>query len=60
MTVHIPIQNGIVDRLVLFKTIENSNMKINRKILLSNFKIFKFVRTPYQNVNSEKKYILDW
>ena len=30
MTVHIPIQNEIVKRLVLYKTIENSNIKINR------------------------------
>ena len=58
MRVHIPIQNGFVERLVLYKTIENSNMKINMKILLSNVKIFIVVRTQYQKVKSEKKNII--
>ena len=39
MTVHIPIQNGIVELLDLYKTKENSHIKINRKILLFNCKI---------------------
>ena len=39
ITVHIPIQNGFVQGLVLYKTIENFYIKINRKILLSNGKI---------------------
>ena len=45
MTVPIPIQNGFVERFVLYKTIENSNRKINRKILFSNIQIFIVVRT---------------
>ena len=55
MTVHIPIQSGFVQRLVLYKTIENSNIKINRKILLSNGKILIFLRTRYRKVKSENK-----
>ena len=43
MTVHIPIQNGFVQRLVLYKTIENSDIKINTRILLSNGKILIFL-----------------
>ena len=58
MTVHIPIQNGFVERLVLYKTIENSNIKINRKILLSNGKILICVRTRYHKMESENKNVL--
>ena len=58
MTVHIPIQNGFVQRLVLYKTIENSNIKINGKILLSNGKILIFVRIRYRNVASENRNVL--
>ena len=42
----------------IYKTIEISNIKINRKILLSNGKIFIFVRTRYHNVESENKNVL--
>ena len=55
MIVHIPIQNGIFQRLVLYKTIENSNIKINRKILLFSGKILIFVRTRYRKVEGENK-----
>ena len=58
MTVPILIQNGFVERFVLHKTIENSNRKIKRKILLSNFQIFIVVRTQYHKVKGEKKNIL--
>ena len=44
MTVHIPFQNEFVQRLVIYKIIENSNIKINRKILLSNGKILLSVK----------------
>ena len=55
MTVHIPIQSGFVHRLVLYKTIDNSNIKINRQLLFSNGKILLFVRTRYHKVDSENK-----
>ena len=55
MTVHIPIQNGFAQRLVLCKTIENSNTKINSKILLSKNTILICVRTRYHKVKSENK-----
>ena len=55
MTIHIPIQNELVQRLVLYKTIENSNIKINREILLSNGKTLIFVRTRYHKAESENK-----
>ena len=40
---------------VLYKTIENSNIKINRKILLSNDNLLIFVRTRYHKVETENK-----
>ena len=52
---HIPIQKEFVQRLVLYKTIENSNIKINRKILLYYGKTLLFVRTRYHKVESENK-----
>ena len=55
MTVHIPIQNGFARRLVSYKTIEKSNIKINRKILLSIGKILICARTRYHTVESENK-----
>ena len=55
MTIHTPIQNEFVQRLVLYKTIENSNIKINMEILLSNGKTLIFVRTQYHKVESENK-----
>ena len=55
MTVHTPIQNGFARRLVSYKTIENSNIKINRKILLSIGKILKCARTRYHTLESEYK-----
>ena len=55
MTVHIIFQNGFVERLVLYKTIENSNVNMNGKMLLSNVKIFSFARNQYNTVESEKK-----
>ena len=58
MTIHILIQNEFVQRLVLYQTIENSNIKINRKILLSNDKTLIFVRTRYHKVESENKNVL--
>ena len=60
MTVHIPIQNGFAQRLLLCNTIENSYIKINRKILLSNGKIIICVRTRYQKVESENENVLHW
>ena len=36
MIVHIPIPNGFAKRLVLYETIEISNMKINKKIYFLN------------------------
>ena len=55
MTIHIPIQNGYARRLVSYKTIENSNIKINRKILLSFGKILICARTWYHTLESENK-----
>ena len=55
MAVLIPILNGFVQRLVLYKTIENSNIKIKRKILLFIGKILIVVRTRYSKVESENK-----
>ena len=31
MTVYIPIQNEFVERMIIYKTIENSNMKYESK-----------------------------
>ena len=60
MTIHIPIQNEFVKRLALYKTIENSNIKINTEILglLSNGKTLIFVRTLYHKVESEYENVL--
>ena len=55
MTIHIPIQNGFAQRLVLYKTIENSNTKTNSKILLSKSTILICVRTRYHKVESENR-----
>ena len=60
MAVHIPIQYGFVQRLVLYKTIENSNIKINKKILFSNGKILIFARIQYHKVEGEIINVLHW
>ena len=55
MTVHIPIQNGFAQRLVLYETIENTNTKINSTLLLYKSTILICVRTRYHKVESENK-----
>ena len=61
MAVPVPFKNGFAQRLVLYKTIKNSNIKINRKILLSIGKFLICVRTRYHKMESrnKKKFYID-
>ena len=55
MAVHVPFKNGFAQRLVLYKTLKNSNIQINRKILLSNGRILICVRIRYHKMESGKR-----